>query len=160
MTTEVKDKQLSFEEQLEEQFNGTDDEQLGGTGKDSWDGQGFFTGNRAWGIAPNLKTVCLGSEFEVQAYLKGGTLPRHINQVAIETLKEIKELEERGNLYNAGTRDNKVESSRTKRPIRTGSIRAGLTTNTQYQPVNTRYIKARQRVPGGKAQLTTSSVSN
>ena len=134
--TMVNDKQLTFEEQPGVVVEGA--------GKDSWDdtGQIFFTGNYAWGIAPDLRTLCLGTEFEVQAYLKGGTLPKGIGQVAIETLQELRELKGKES-ENNGKQPN-IQRPSSFRGRTTGKAKRGAT-----------HIKSaafRKRLPGGKTK--------
>ena len=123
-----------------------------GTGKDYWNDTSrvFFTGNRGWGVTPDLSTVCLGAEFEILAYLKGGTLPKRISQVAIEVLEGIREYKAKGDLENAGTRYVQVKSSRTQRAIRTGGVRVRPTSYIECKPFSTRHLKTRQRLPGSK----------
>ena len=124
-----------------------------GSSRDYWDstGQIFFTDNHGWGLAPDLSTVCMGTEVEVLAYLKGGGLPRRISQAEIEGLQEIKEYKAKEDLENARTRDVPVKSSRTQRAIRTSSVRARLTSHVEYKPFDTRQFKARQKLPGSTA---------
>ena len=130
----VKDKQLSFEKQLEEQPGVI----VEGSGKNSWDdtGQIFFTGNYVWGITPDLRVLCLGTEFEAQVYLKGGTLPKGIGQVAIETLQEIRELKGKES-ENNGKQPNLTKP---------GAFRSRATREVKHRTANIRQTPPRKRV--------------
>lgn len=164
MTTEVQEKQLPLDFEISLPIPPPGDSVVisqpeppaEGTGRqyrDHWDdtSQVFFTGNHGWGVAPDLSTVCLGTEFEIHAYLKGGTLPKRISQVAIEVLGEIRELKAKEDLENGRTRDVKVKSSRTQRAIPTSGVRVRPTSHIEYKPLNTRHLKARKRISGSKA---------
>lgn len=126
-----------------------------------WDDteQVFFIGGFGYGVARDLRTVSLGYEAEVMAYLNGnGVFPEKISGTAKQVLIQIRKLKIQMEVENASTGNNKVESSHTKRIIRTGGVRTRLTSNAEYKPVNTRHLKKGQRFPGRTSKPTKSGV--
>ena len=119
-----------------------------GTGRDYWDdtGQVFFTSNHGWGIAPDLSSVCLGTEFEVLAYLKGGTLPKHINQTANEVLEQIKELKESD---EGGQTDRAIPAKRSYQPgaRKVSSKRSRFMLDSRHRPPGARRSASTKRLP-------------
>lgn len=137
--TEVKQAVMNFDSLLN---------QPQGTGRDYWDdtGQIFFTGNQGFGVTPELINICLGNEFEIQVYLKGGNLPRNINQEAITELQRVKEIQESG--INGTIELQKPGAFRSRTA---GKAKRGT---THVKPAS-----VRKRLPGDKVKRQMPGVS-
>ncbi len=61
---------------------------------DRWSdcGQIFFTGGKAFGISSNLRTVCIGTQSDVDSFFQHGQAESDLNFIQLDTLKKIKEI--------------------------------------------------------------------
>jgi hypothetical protein len=80
------------------------------------DGQIFFVDGRGYGIAKDLRTVCLGKEGEIWRYLNEGILPDTTPATVRQILRGIKEY--RKELLNGANQPRTAGMERTK-PLRT-----------------------------------------
>lgn len=109
-----------------------------------------------WGIAADGRTICLGREAAVKEALANPKLKSgapDVDQIIDLERKIIAEVNLNGISGNI-----KTESSRGKRAVRTGGIRTRPFVDIKYQPVNTRQLKARKKLPGSEAQSTAPSL--
>jgi hypothetical protein len=60
---------------------------------DRWSecGQIYFTGGKAYGISPGLRTIFVGDQPYVESFLQDGVLARGLTEVQKEALRRIKE---------------------------------------------------------------------
>ena len=140
---------MATETQLAIDFVAPESEPAKGA-RQSWGQVVYYLDGVCFGVAPDGRTVCLGNESEVRQML-AGPAKRSVNPLINQIIDLERELSQKEELENARTGDVQVESSRGKRAIRTGRVRVRPTSHIEYKPVNTRHIKTRQRISGGKA---------
>jgi len=61
---------------------------------DRWSdcGQIFYTGGKAFGISSNLRTICIGTQSDVDSFFQRGKIDSDLNFIQMDTLKKIKEI--------------------------------------------------------------------
>lgn len=117
--------------------------------RDYWsdDGQIFFTAGFAYGLTPELKTICLGSEEDVNQFLNAGDNGDKFTTSQLEVLEQIKIYREGENIGEpSGLGKRGVEGVRP-------NGRTGADQDTTRQP------KTLQRLPLRQTRSTVKSVS-
>ena len=124
--------------------------------KDSWGKVFFYTGGKAYGVAADGRTICLGYEDIIKTVIADPELCFDI-PVFDQVVNLERELIAKEKVN--GKSGNEVKPSRPQRVIRTGGIRIGLATHTKHKPVDTRHLAVRKRVSGNKAQQSSPGIS-
>lgn len=116
---------------------------------DYWDStdQIFFTGGQGFGVTLELRTICLGAETEIIAFLNGGTYPDNISPSAKTELDRVKQIKGEMERESGNTT---VKSTTKQRAVKSSGIRARPSNNSQHKPINTRQITPRKKIPHRK----------